>query len=87
MKKIFFGLMLLPSVMIGQDKKEAGFVITGTVKGLVEKSKVFLTDANNPSDTIAKGSAKTGTFVLTGHLKEPNLCELNFGSAKNKAML
>jgi peroxiredoxin len=87
MKKIFFGLMLLPAVMVGQDKKTEGFVINGTVKGLAEKSKVFLTDANNPSDTIAKGLAKAGTFVLTGHLKEPNLFELNFGSAKNKAML
>src|SRR5260221_7606704 len=87
MKKIIFGLLLLPLTIIAQNKGVSGFTITGTVKGLGEKSKVFLTDANNPTDTIAKGFVKTGSFVLSGHVNEPNVYELTLGSPKNKYML
>jgi len=87
MKKIFFGLLLLPLAAITQDKMTTGFTISGTVKGLAEKTRIFLTNANNPSDTLAKSFAKAGSFVLSGHVNEPNMYELNLGAAKNKTML
>jgi len=87
MKNFFFGVLLLPSVMMGQVKKNDGFTITGKVKGLAEKTKVFLADANNPSDTLAKAYVKAGAFVLTGNISEPNLYELNLGSPQQKTML
>lgn len=87
MRKIFLGLILLPSVMVGQTKNPVGFSVSGQIKGLADKTKVYLTDANNPSDTVAKGIAKPGAFALTGHVNEPNLYELSFGSPKNKTML
>lgn len=87
MKKILFSILVLPLALAAQEKTGAGFTITGNLKGLPEKTKVFLTDANNPSDTLARGSAKAGVFTLNGKITEPNLCELGFGSAKKKAML
>ena len=81
MKKIFFSLFILPLSLIAQDKQPAGFVITGNIKGLSEKTKIFLADANNPSDTLAKTFAKAGSFVLTGKINQPNLFELNLGGA------
>jgi peroxiredoxin len=63
------------------------FTITGNVKGLAENSAVFVTDVSNPGDTLAETIAKGGQFVLSGHVAEPNLFEVNFGDAKKKAPL
>ena len=62
-------------------------MITGTVTGLEDQSRVFVTDVNNPTDTLAETLVKSGQFVLSGHVTEPNLYEVNFGSAKKKAPL
>jgi peroxiredoxin len=95
MRHLLTILAFLPLFAAGQATSGAvtgktagpGFVITGEVRGLAEGSKVFLTDANNPSDTLVKGFVRTGKFVLKGRLKEPNLYEINFGSARKKAHL
>jgi len=87
MKTVFLCFLILPVAAISQGNQVNGFSITGNVKGLPEKSRVFLIDANNPTDTVAKASVKTGTFVLNGHVAEPNLYELNFGSTLKKDML
>ncbi|MBN9380783.1 MAG: AhpC/TSA family protein [Chitinophagaceae bacterium] len=88
MKKFFCVLGLLPLLTFGQGKKEgARFSITGDIKGLAESDPVFLTDASNPTDTLAQGRAKSGHFVLNGQVQEPNLFELNLGSAKIKTPL
>ncbi|WP_188929744.1 TlpA disulfide reductase family protein [Puia dinghuensis] len=82
--KLFFGVMLaLPVVGLAQQAAP-GFTITGKVAGLAEKSTVFVVDASNPTDTVAKALVKDGQFVLSGHVSEPNLYELNFASAKKK---
>jgi len=86
MKKIFCIAVMIPSLVAAQDRV-AGFRITGNVRGLAEKSKVFLTDANNPSDTVARANVKGGVFILTGRVAEPNLFELNYFSAKKKSLL
>ena len=87
MKQIFFSLLFTSLSSLVMAQTEAGFVITGNVSGLAEKSKVFLTDANNPKDTVSRGVVKDGVFVLTGHAVQPNIMELNFGSAQKKAPL
>ncbi|MDR3712158.1 MAG: TlpA disulfide reductase family protein [Puia sp.] len=99
MKKLLTILAFLPLLAVAQGTGAKGtaktvtkttgpgFVVDGSVKGLAEGSRVFLTDANNPSDTLAKGFVRAGKFVLKGHVKEPNLYEINFGSAKKKSPL
>jgi len=77
----------LPLLSFGQEKKDTPFTITGDIKGLAENELVFLTDVSNPTDTLAQGHAKNGHFVLSGHVQEPNLFELNLGSAKIKTPL
>jgi hypothetical protein len=84
-------LLILISALIGfasaQNVKAPGFVIKGNIKGLAEKSAVFLTDANKPTDTLARTVVKNGAFVLKGHVAEPNLYELNFGGVEKKTVL
>jgi peroxiredoxin len=87
MNKLCWMLGLLPLLVFGQEKKEARFAIIGDIKGLAENELVFLTDVSNPTDTLAQGRAKNGHFVLNGHVQEPNLFELNLGSAKTKTPL
>jgi peroxiredoxin len=87
MRTIIFSLFFLPLVSGAQQPNPAGFLINGDVKGLLENSSVALTDANKPTDTLARTRVKGGVFILEGHLTEPNLYEVNFGSAKKKALL
>ncbi len=84
MKTILFLIFCLPLFIDAQTKKERVLVINGTVKGLDEGSIVFLTDGNKPTDTLARAFVKSGAFVLSVHLPQPGLQEINFGSAKKK---
>jgi peroxiredoxin len=87
MKSILLLISCLPFVATAQTGKAKEFVITGTVKGLADRTKVFLTDANNPTDTLAKTYTKGGTFLLKGQLAEPNMYELNFSNPAKKLPL
>jgi peroxiredoxin len=84
MKKLIAALFLVPVVATAQQK---GFVITGTVTGLAEKSKVSLVDMNKPTDTLAKALVNKGTFVLKGTIAEPNLHQLTFDVAGKKSVM
>ncbi|HUP11993.1 MAG TPA: TlpA disulfide reductase family protein [Niastella sp.] len=84
MKKLIAGLFLIPGAVMAQQK---GFVITGSVTGLADKSKVSLVDMNKPTDTLARGVVNKGTFVLKGSIGEPNLHQLNFDVAAKKSVL
>src|SRR5579863_597314 len=86
-KKLFLGLIVGLPLFIKAQQTDKGFIINGTVTGLAEKSDVFLTDANNAADTIARAVVQSGKFILTGHVTEPNLYEINFGSAKKKSVI
>ncbi|HWB92164.1 MAG TPA: TlpA disulfide reductase family protein, partial [Puia sp.] len=77
----------LPIVGLAQQPGAPQFSITGHVEGLADNSRVALTDASNPTDTLAQTEVKNGQFVLTGHVSEPNLYEVNFDAAKKKAPL
>jgi thiol-disulfide isomerase/thioredoxin len=87
MKYFFLVLTALPLFAMSQGASQPGFHITGNVKGLTDDSGVFLTDLNNPSDTVAKTTVKDGRFSLNGHVSEPGLYEVNFGSARKKSAM
>ena len=82
---IFFSLFI--GAVQAQPKKPSGFHIEGHIKGIGENSLVSLTDANKPTDTLARGTVKAGVFMLNGQVAEPNLIILNFGSANKKAAI
>jgi peroxiredoxin len=79
--------LCLPLFGLAQGGDKPGFIITGHVKGLANGSKVFMTDINNPGDTVASTLVSNDEFVLKGHFNEPNLYEVNFGSAQKKTPL
>ena len=85
MKRLFWVMLaVLPMAGSAQSTGDAKFAINGNVKGLADGTKVFLTDGSNPTDTIASTVAKAGSFSLGGHLAEPNIYEVNLGSAQKK---
>src|SRR6185312_11544164 len=79
MKRLLILAVALICFASAQNVKAPGFVINGHIKGLAEKSAVFITDANKPTDTLARSVVKNGAFVLKGHVVEANLYELSFG--------
>jgi peroxiredoxin len=87
MKKYFIFLILIIGSAQAQQQRPVGFHIEGHVKGISEKSVVAITDANKPTDTLARARVKDGLFILTGHVIEPNLLVLNFVSAQKKTTL
>jgi thiol-disulfide isomerase/thioredoxin len=87
MKYFFWILMAFPLLARTQVKSSPGFTISGKVSGLTDDSRVFLTDLNNASDTVASTTVKEGKFLLNGHVGEPGLYEVNFGGARKKTPL
>ena len=86
MRKLILALSLLPAMAWAQSGQKQ-LDITGNITGLPGKSAVYITDANQPTDTIAKGIATDGKFALKGNIKEPNLHHLVFAESKKKALL
>jgi len=84
MKKLLMVFLVLPVALLAQQK---GFVITGTITGIADNSRVTLTDMNKPTDTLASGMVTKGSFVLKGAIAEPNLHQLNFDAVSKKAIL
>jgi peroxiredoxin len=87
MKIFVIFLSMVVGTVQAQQQKPAGFHIEGHVKGISEKSLVSITDANKPTDTLARGQVKGGMFILNGHVNEPSLIVLNFLSAQKKYSL
>src|SRR5882724_3766206 len=96
--KYFFEILIVSSMLTltqgamaqgtaAQAGSEPKFLISGNVKGLMDNSDVFLTDLNNPTDTLARTNVKAGQFELSGHIGEPGLYEVNFGSVGKKTPL
>jgi peroxiredoxin len=84
MKQLMVAFLLMPVTLLAQQK---GFVITGTITGLADNSRVTLTDLNKPTDTLARALVTKGTFVLKGSIAEPNLHQLNFDKVAKKTVL
>ena len=83
MKAFLFIFFCLPVAAFSQKQ----LLINGKLDGLKEKSMVYLTDANDPKDTISRGSVKQGVFELKGSLREPQLLSLYFDDAKKRTIL
>ena len=87
MKFLFAAFLSLPFFSIAQKTPAGGFLISGSIKGLAEKSGVNVIDLNNPTDTLAKGTVSKGIFTLQGKIAEPNLVQLNLEGAQKKSVL
>lgn len=84
MKSILTLILFVPFALTAQKK----FVISGTLEGLPEGSPVSLSNANDPNDTVARGTVKTGgAFELEGSVSEPNLFQLNLDGVQKKSVL
>jgi len=83
MKKLLPAFLLFPFALTAQDK----FVVSGNVQGLPEGSAVSISDINNPTDTLAKSTVKSGVFELNGSVSEPNLLQLNLDGIQKKSVL
>ncbi len=84
MKRFLALILLVPFALSAQQK----FVISGNLQGLPEGTPVSLSNANDPSDTVAHSVVKSGgVFELQGSLTEPNLFQLNLDGVQKKSVL
>jgi len=86
-KHIILFILILAIHARAQQTGQPGFRIEGQLLGITERSMVAMTDANKPSDTLARSLVKGGVFILTGHISEPSLLVLNFISDKKKTSI
>ena len=90
--KLFFAVMaaivVIPLFSAGQNASEPRFVINGRVTGVPDNSMVCVTEeSSNQIDTLSYAVVKGGTFVLAGHVSEPNFYFVNFLGARKKIPL
>lgn len=78
MKTSLLLLFLFP--LLAQS--QGSIVIQGQVKGLKENSLVYVSDVNNPTDTLAKGRVVGGKFTVRGKLREAMPVRLVFAPGK-----
>ncbi|GAC1427436.1 MAG: TlpA disulfide reductase family protein [Chitinophagaceae bacterium] len=83
MKIVLFIICCLPLAVFAQKQ----LLINGKIEGLKEQSLVYLTDANTPTDTFAKGLVKKDGFILKGSLREPLLVSLGFAGMQKRTIL
>jgi len=82
MKKHLILFFLFP--LFGKAQNPGNYQLEGRISGLPENSWVFLTDANNPADTLSRTRVNKGVFILRGQLHEPTLVSINFDGPKKK---
>lgn len=84
MKRFLTLLLVVPFALSAQQK----FLIAGNLGGLPEGSSVSLSNANEPTDTVARAVVKAGgAFELEGSVAEPNLFQLNLDGVQKKSVL
>lgn len=86
MRSLLLAVLLFPTLLWAQQTKNQ-IELTGTVIGLPENTPVYLTNANDPTDTIARATALNGKFSMKGTISEPNLHHLVFPKSNKKALL
>jgi peroxiredoxin len=69
MKKLLFGLLLLPGVIYAQSN---GFTVSGTIQGISDGT-VRITSTQDANQVLATGTASKGVFSLKGMIPEPGL--------------
>jgi len=82
MKRLLILVIFSPFLVAAQKQ----LVLTANVTGLKEGSGVSLIDINNPTDTLAKGVVRNGTFTIKKSLKETTLTSLNFDNGKRTSL-
>ncbi len=87
MKRFLAALMTMPLFGLAQPAAGPNFTISGQVSGLPDNSVVCLTKVSSQTDTVTYSAVKGGQFVLTGHVPEPDLYEVNFLAVKKKVPL
>ncbi|HEX4373514.1 MAG TPA: TlpA disulfide reductase family protein [Puia sp.] len=83
MKTFFLGFLVVV-FFTGKISAQSQLIINGNVQGLPENSAIVAVNINNAVDTAAKGFVRSGKFMLTGKVAEPNLYEINFPSIQKK---
>ena len=68
-------LFFLPLFATAQGR----LTITGNIKGLKDKTPIYLLDLSKQGDTIGRAVSNKDAFTLVGELKEPALVNLYFG--------
>ena len=81
MKRFLIILLLMPSLMIAQTTKKAGFIINGKLDGFKDGTEIRLIQ-NGEAVEMAKTKLLQGKFVLKGNVAEPVLCYLLIGTEK-----
>ena len=71
MKKFFFLLAFLPTVLFAQNPA-AKFVINGNISGLAN-GEVKITTTQDDHRVIASGTSTNGVFNVEGSIPEPGL--------------
>lgn len=61
-------------------------IVSGTVSGLRNNTKIVLNDLENPQSIIAQGLSKNENFQLTGKLEAPSLLGLTVGDSLKTAV-
>ena len=82
MKRFLVMACLSPILAISQKQ----LVLTGSLTGLKEGSKVSLVDVNTPTDTLGKGKVVKGIFTIKASLKEPTLVALGLDNGKRVSL-
>ena len=70
MKKFFFLLAILPSILFAQAQD--GFVINGNVSGIAN-GKVQIVATDEKQTVVANDSVRNGVFTIKGSIPEPGL--------------
>jgi len=83
-KLICFIVLCFPLFGLAQNKS---FEINGSISGLNDKSKIFLVNPDDPTDTIASTISKQNSFTLKGSLQEVKLYNLAFLPSGKKCLL
>jgi peroxiredoxin len=102
MKRLLIVLLIAPTLLLAQKGKKNGvapasettnniatndgFEITGNLKGVPDSSVVFLAGFSG-TDTLAKTTAQSGHFVLTGKLDNTDARILNIPALNRRMVL
>ena len=79
-KSLFLLLFLTPIFALCQINQKQ-FVLSGTIQGLKDSTKVILVSGSNAQSTVT-GISKNGSFTLKALLSEPDVYQLGFEGYK-----
>ena len=84
MRKIFLILFILPFWGFAQQKN---FSISGKLKGMPDKTEVYLKNEELGPDPIATATSDGENFVLSGSLAEPGLYQFSVKNNQQKLVI